>query len=570
MSTGLLNGLMNAQSQTATPAGQQMQVVMIPSRNIIPNPDNDEIYTIGNMDGLKDDIRQHGLRQPLEVIPVEGEPDRYMLISGHRRWAACRILSTLGDTRFDSLPCLIRESHGKLDDRIALITANATARDLTDGERLAQYEALKNALTKKKAAGQLEGKVRDEVCRILGLSTGAAARLNVIASCENELIKERLKAGEIGLMEAYRSAQDYARFMGSAPEEPEQKEEPAETALKSAPEFPKWVIESAKKVCEMALFKKCSEFTAKELSTIIAESGMCGRRMCGRSLKTGFVDFYRDEIRFWKNENENFTFTWAKFVKLCVEQKIAHAKEPAETVPKTECPAWVLECAKEVCAFDWVKSVREFTAKALIDAKGGLCGRSLKEGFVDFDNRKIRFWGSKNGEFAFTWERFVKVCLENGIYSQNREKSSLDAAIAVENKTADIQTAQVEQNRGMEPGNAAAVPEKTGNAEEECPAISNTCIRGNNTLHKLAEKTLGANAAWELEWEDVRFRLAYYKQPLPGGATLWKQIDTTREDAGQTCDNYAIILQDNSFFTCGWIGFYSGITDILTNYFELK
>ena len=156
-----------------------------------------------------------------------------MLISGHRRLAACGILSTLGDTRFDSLPCLIRESHGKLDDRIALITANATARDLTDGERLAQYEALKDALTKKKAAGQLEGKVRDEVCRILGLSTGAAARLNVIASCENEFIKEQLKDGEIGLMEAYRGAQDYARFMGAAPEEQEQKEEPAETVPKT-------------------------------------------------------------------------------------------------------------------------------------------------------------------------------------------------------------------------------------------------------------------------------------------------------------------------------------------------
>ena len=468
MSTKLLNSLMNAQSQTVTPAGQQMQVVMIPSRNIIPNPDNDEIYTIGNMDGLKDDIRQHGLRQPLEVIPVEGEPDRYMLISGHRRWAACGILSACGDSRFDALPCLIRESHGKLDDRIALITANATARDLTDGERLAQYEALKDALTKKKAAGQLEGKVRDEVCRILGLSTGAAARLNVIASCENEIIKERLKAGEIGLMEAYRSAQDYARFMGAAPEEPEQKE------------------------------------------------------------------------------------------------------EPAETVPKTEYPAWVIECAKEVCAFDWVKSARKFTAKALMDAKGDLCGQSLKDGFVDYSYGKIRFWGSKNGEFTFTWARFVKACLENGIYNQNRGRLSLDAAIAVENKTAGVQTVRVEQNRGMEPENAADALEKTDNVKEDAPAISNICVQGNDTLHKLAEKTLGANAAWELEQEDVRFWIAYYKQPLPGGATLWKQVDVLREDAGQPCDNYAIILQDNRFFTCGWIGFHSGITDILTDYFELK
>lgn len=380
MSTGLLNSLMNAQSQTVTPAGQQMQVVMIPSRNIIPNPDNDEIYTIGNMDGLKDDIHQHGLRQPLEVIPVEGEPDRYMLISGHRRWAACGILSACGDSRFDSLPCLIRESHGKLDDRIALITANATARDLTDGERLAQYEALKDALTKKKAAGQLEGKVRDEVCRILGLSTGAAARLNVIASCKNEFIKEQLKAGEIGLMEAYRGAQDYARFMGAAPEEPEQKEEPAETVPVN-PDYAEWKLPPE----AIAMVEKAHE-----------------------------------------------------------EQKRARNDAPKPTASPYR-----------------------------------------------------------------------------------------------------------------------AEPVEIHEPPKEQP-------RGRDTLHKLAEKTLGANATWELEWEDVRFRLAYYKQPLPGGSTLWKRIDTTREDAGQTCDDYAIILQDNSFFTCGWIGFYSGITDILTDYFELK
>lgn len=380
MSTGLLNSLMNAQSQTATPAGQQMQVVMIPSRNIIPNPENFEIYTLGDMENLRDDIRQNGLRQPLEVIPVEDDSDRYMLISGHRRWAACGILSACGESRFDSLPCLIRESHGKLDDRIALITANATARDLTDGERLAQYEALKDALTKKKAAGQLEGKVRDEVCRILGLSTGAAARLNVIASCENEVIKERLKAGEIGLMEAYRSAQDYARFMGAASEEPEQKEEPAETVPVS-PDYVEWKLPPE----AIAMVEKAHE-----------------------------------------------------------EQKKAQndAPKPTASPYRTE-PVEIHEPPKEQA-------------------------------------------------------------------------------------------------------------------------------HGRDTLHKLAEKTLGANAAWELEWEDVRFRLAYYKQPLPGGATLWKRIDTTREDAGQTCDDYAIILQDNSFFTCGWIGFYSGITDILTNYFELK
>ena len=437
MSTGLLNSLMNAQSQTATPAGQQMQVVMIPSRNIIPNPDNDEIYTIGNMDGLKDDIQQHGLRQPLEVIPVEGNPNRYMLISGHRRWAACGILSACGESRFDALPCLIRESHGKLDDRIALITANATARDLTDGERLAQYEALKDALTKKKAAGQLEGKVRDEVCRILGLSTGAAARLNVIASCENEVIKERLKTGEIGLMEAYRSAQDYARFMGAAPEEPEQKEEPAETVPVN-PDYAEWKLPPE----AIAMVEKAHE-----------------------------------------------------------EQRKVQTDTPQPVVSKSTPLPSVYNGQR--C---------DYSASHRCENEAGL------KHFI------------KHGE--------IHGCA--GCCRDCKNKDTCEYSCAYASKGKETQ----EQAR-----------EKA---------------RGRDTLHKLAEKTLGANSAWELEWEDVRFRLAYYKQPLPGGATLWKQIDTTREDAGQTCDNYAIILQDNSFFTCGWIGFHSGITDILTHYFELK
>lgn len=120
---------------------------------------------------------------------------------------ACEELAKEGVEGFDMLPCVIRESKDADDDKIALITANATARDLTDGERLAQYEALKEVLTRKKHFGQLQGKVRDELCRILGLSTGAAARLNAIAENCDENVKRQLRDGEITLMGAYRYAQ---------------------------------------------------------------------------------------------------------------------------------------------------------------------------------------------------------------------------------------------------------------------------------------------------------------------------------------------------------------------------
>ena len=377
MNTGLLNSFLNPQPQNTDPAGP-MHVEMLPRELIMANPDNKKIYIVGDVSGLKDDIRENGVRQPLEVIRWANS---YKLISGERRLTACKQLADEGDKRFESLPCLILDSKGPEDDKINLITANATARDLTDGERVAQYEALKDALTLKKKRGELKGKVRDELCRILGISTGAAARLNIVATTQNETIKERLRAGEIGFMQAVKDAQDYARFMGQASEDPEP-EEPSKAA-------------------------------------------------------------------------------------------------PAETLPKPA-PKPPQDIHEEL-----VQSI-ERTAPSVYRAAPQA--------------------------------------------AEPEEKSA--------------------------PAANPAAPEKD---------------RGHGTLYKLALKTLQEDSAlWTLGWEDVRFRTAYYNHPLPGGATLWKRVDETRQDADQPCEDYAIILQDHSFYTCGWISYYAGMPDILTKFFELK
>lgn len=372
MSTGLLSSFLNPQSQNTDPAGP-MHVEMLPISYIIPNPDNQKIYIVGDVERLKDDIKANGVRQPLEVIQWA---NGYKLIGGERRLTACKQLAAEGDERFSTVPCIIVESKGELEDKISLITANATARDLTDWERVAQYEALKEALTKKKQAGQLEGKVRDELCKILGISTGAAARLNIVASCENQSIKEKLRSGEIGFMEAVMYARGYAKDPEDLELEKQQKASPPETVPKDTDETP--------------------------------------------------LDI-REEI---------------------------------------------------------VQSI-ERTAPSVYRAA----------------------------------PQAVKP-----------EEKSVPAA------------------------NPAA-PEEP---------------KGHGTLYKLAQKTLQDNAPWALAWEDVRFRLAYYSQPLPGGATLWKRVDETRQDAGQPCEDYAIILQDHSFYTCGWISYHAGMPDILTKFFELK
>lgn len=368
MNTGLLHSLLDA--QPSTPAGEPpLKVVMIDRKNIIVNPDNRKIYVIGDVSRLKEDIRVHGIRQPLEVVDLENGD--YKLIGGERRLTACEELAKEGDTRFNALPCVILRLKQDDDDKIALITANATARELTDGERLAQYEALKEILTRRKKNGQLEGKVRDELCRILGLSAGAAARLNAISeNCDPSTIHQ-MRIGNITLTGAYKRAQERIAA----------KQQPAE------PPKP------GKAVYEKPVVFDCPP-------------------------------------------------------------------KAAETIPQNP----------------------------------------------DFDEWKL----------------------------------PPECRVAVEKAHREAAQKQEEQQRGKK------------------------------MLKKLAEKMIDEDAPWELFVKQVMFQLAYYSQPLPGGAKLWMRRDEIRKEANfYNADSYAITLQDNTFFSKGWESEES-IIERLTKYFELK
>lgn len=206
MSKGFsVDDILGEQSKALRPAGCRMDIVMLPISQIKPNPAN-VIYDVGDVGMLQADIAEHGLRTPLEVTPDDGD---YMLVAGHRRWTACSALHEGGDGRFESLPCIIRRYGSEDEELVALITSNATARELTDGERLRQYVALKGALTRLKAAGKVEGRVRDELTRRTGEGAGTLGRLNAIAAhCVPE-VQEMLERGEITLTRAYECSKLY-------------------------------------------------------------------------------------------------------------------------------------------------------------------------------------------------------------------------------------------------------------------------------------------------------------------------------------------------------------------------
>ena len=197
--------------------------------------------------------------------------------------------------------------------------------------------------------------------------------------------------------------------------------------------------------------------------------------------------------------------------------------ESSVTVPKQEqeYPEWVIESAKEVCELDWVKSTRSFTAEALVTAKGGVGGRSLQKGFVNFDNSKIRFWWSGHGDYCFTWAKFVKFCVEKGLKEKPIKSHGLSE-----------------------------------NPEES---------RGKDTLRKLAEKELSRKALWTFDRNLFIFQLDFYKHSLPGGAELYRMEDKQKDEHKR----YAIILQDYEFFTSGWET-YEEAVESLVRYLNLK
>lgn len=187
---------------------QRFDVVMVPIESIEPNPRNTEIYLIGDVSALAEDIKANGLRQPLEVVQ---DGSTYRLIGGERRWTAMMQLHEAGDARFATVPCVLRPAGSKDDELLALITANSTARELTDGERLAQYEALKEIYQRKKAAGEFEGRVRDKLVEVTGMSAGALGRMNAISQNCTEEVRQMLREGKATLTKCYEASKLWPR-----------------------------------------------------------------------------------------------------------------------------------------------------------------------------------------------------------------------------------------------------------------------------------------------------------------------------------------------------------------------
>lgn len=176
---------------------------------ILPDPEN--FYSLDGIEELAANIELIGLQQPLRVRDVGR--GYVMVVSGHRRRAACLAIRDGGSAMFDKgVPCIReRGDVSKEWQELRLIYGNSATRILTASEISIQSEKVTEILGKLEEQGvKFPGRTRDHVAAILQTSKSRVGRLHAIrANLVPELLQE-FDGGGLGETVAYRLSQEEA------------------------------------------------------------------------------------------------------------------------------------------------------------------------------------------------------------------------------------------------------------------------------------------------------------------------------------------------------------------------
>lgn len=144
------------------------------------DPDPENFYSLDGLDDLAANIELIGLQQPLRVRPGEGS--HVIVVSGHRRRAACLMLRDGGNEKFNRVACIREKDEVSAAMReLRLIYANASTRVMSSAEMSKQAERVETLLYQLKEEGvEFPGRMRDHVAQACQVSKSKLSRLHAI------------------------------------------------------------------------------------------------------------------------------------------------------------------------------------------------------------------------------------------------------------------------------------------------------------------------------------------------------------------------------------------------------
>lgn len=163
----------------------------------------DNFYSLSDIDILAEDIERQGLKHNLVVVEDSNEPDTYYIKSGHRRFAAIKLLVSENKYSSKYVPCLVDGSKTKDENILDLIMLNATTRVMTDAELYKQYEVLKETLERLKSDGvKIKGRIREKLAEALNVSPAQVGKIENIKHNAVDEVKEAVKSGDMTIATA--------------------------------------------------------------------------------------------------------------------------------------------------------------------------------------------------------------------------------------------------------------------------------------------------------------------------------------------------------------------------------
>ena len=171
--------------------------------------DPNNFYELSDIDQLAANIELCGLQQPIRVRVNPDDPNRVIIVSGHRRRAAIEKLVQEGREDLKEVPCIRETADGSDALReLRLIYANSDTRRMSSADIIKQVERVQALLYQLKEEGiEFPGRMRDHVAEACKISKSKISRLKVIRDKLNPIWQPSFEAGALNESVAYALAQ---------------------------------------------------------------------------------------------------------------------------------------------------------------------------------------------------------------------------------------------------------------------------------------------------------------------------------------------------------------------------
>lgn len=198
-----LKGMLSERSTQEMDLPEQKTVYRNPE-DLIPSKDN--FYSTEDTEKLKQSIKALGILQPL-LIEERGGKD--YILAGHSRRKCCLELIEEGLDRFRKIPCVykpkIELSTASEEDEIIrkiIIIQSNTYREKSDWEKMTEALQMEELVKELREKTDLEGKTREIVSDLIGVSSTQIGRYHSISNNLSERLADAFRQNKLNISTA--------------------------------------------------------------------------------------------------------------------------------------------------------------------------------------------------------------------------------------------------------------------------------------------------------------------------------------------------------------------------------